>query len=246
VRLVLSDGRTVKAKTMGQNVGIDSGLIKITEKGKWPFVPMGKSKDLKKGQWVLAVGHPGGLKGNPSGKEDGRTPVVRLGQVMNASKQQIATDCTLVGGDSGGPLFDMKGFVVGIHSQIRRNIDTNIHVPVDTYRETWDRLVKGDSWGGFRLPFGGRAANQPYMGLEFQRDSDELKLKSVRKDFPAEKAGLMAGDVFLKFNGVKVTNREELQKELYKKKPGDEVTIEIKRGDKTLTIKVKLTKRPDE
>lgn len=145
VRLV--DGTTRKAKTLGQNKGIDSGMVQIipdpAKKGeKFPFLEMGKSADLKTGQWVLAIGHPGGFRPN-------RTPPVRLGRILMTNQFLIRTDCTLVGGDSGGPLFDMHGKVVGIHSRIGgKEITENVHVPVDTYRQTWDKLVKGESWGG--------------------------------------------------------------------------------------------------
>src|SRR5262249_36407529 len=149
------DGKRVKGKTLGQNVGIDSGMIKIVEEGTYPFVDMGTSGDLKKGQWVISCGHPGGYK-------QGRTPVVRLGRVLDSTNMIIRTDCTLVGGDSGGPLFDMNGKVIGIHSRIGPTLQSNIHVPVDTYRETMDRLVAGESWGG--------APGRPYLGLRVDVD----------------------------------------------------------------------------
>jgi serine protease Do len=139
--VILPDGKTLKAKTLGRNGGIDSGMLKIEGEGEYPFIEMGKSSDLKKGQWVLAIGHPGGFRAN-------RSPVVRVGRVLFASPEMLRTDCALVGGDSGGPLFDMNGKVIGIHSRIGDSITFNIHVPADTYRQTWARLAKGESWGG--------------------------------------------------------------------------------------------------
>src|SRR5262249_46582566 len=124
--LVLPDGKTVKGKTLGVNRGIDSGMIKIVEEREWPFVEIGKSADLKAGQWCIATGHPGGYK-------NGRSPVVRVGRILTPGKSAITSDCTLVGGDSGGPLFDMSGRVIGIHSRIGGSITSNVHVPVDTY-----------------------------------------------------------------------------------------------------------------
>jgi S1-C subfamily serine protease len=140
--IVFPDGKTIKGKALGRNTGIDSGMVKITEEGKWPTVEIGKSSDLKKGQWVIAIGHPGGHRPN-------RPLVVRVGRIIEVTSFVIRTDCTLVGGDSGGPLFDLEGRVVGIHSRIGGfRIDENFHVPVDTFLSTWERLVRGESWGG--------------------------------------------------------------------------------------------------
>ena len=132
----------IKGKTLGQNTGIDSGMVKITGEGKYPFLEMGKSSELKKGQWVMAIGHPGGFRPN-------RPPVVRLGRILQVTNFLIQTDCSLVGGDSGGPLFDMQGRVIGIHSRIGGSqITENVHVPIDTFRHDFAKLEKGDSWGG--------------------------------------------------------------------------------------------------
>jgi V8-like Glu-specific endopeptidase len=140
--LVMPNGETLKGKTLGRNGSIDSGMIKIVKEGKYPYAEMGRSSKLKKGQWVVAIGHPGGFRPN-------RTPVVRVGRVLYADPTLIRTDATLVGGDSGGPLFDLDGKVIGIHSRIGgASITENIHVPIDTFRLTWDRLAASQNWGG--------------------------------------------------------------------------------------------------
>jgi len=231
--LILPDGKEVKGKTLGWNRAIDSGLIKISEKGKWDFVEMGDSSKLKTGQWCLSVGHPGGFK-------SGRSPVVRLGRILLASKTLVQTDCTLVGGDSGGPLFDMQGKVIGIHSRIGPLITANIHVPVNTYRDTWDRLVKGDSWSSLRSP------NQPYIGIGFERDSDNLAVSDVYPKTPADVAGIKVGDVVAAIDGKKLARRSELAAYLDDKKIGDEITLEILRDKKPVSIKLKLGKRTDD
>jgi serine protease Do len=232
--ILLPDGKRLKGKTLGQNTGIDSGLIKITDKGNWPFVKMGDASKLKKGQWCLSVGQPGGFK-------PGRSPVVRLGRILMANKSVIQSDCTLVGGDSGGPLFDMEGKVIGIHSRIGSRIIDNLHVPVNTYRDTWDRLVRSDSWGGF---FG--RSERPYLGVGFARETNDLEVTDVYDDTPAAKAGLKVGDVVVAIDGKKLRERKDLADYLGTKKIGDEVTIAIERDKKPMSIKVKLGKRPTE
>ena len=139
VTFFFHDGKTAKGKTLGMFVTADAGMMKITDAGKYPFVELGTSADLKSGTWCVALGHP-------LGYQPGRPPVVRVGRVLRIREGVIQTDCTLVGGDSGGPLFDLEGRVIGIHSRIAGPTDVNLHVPVDIFRENWDRLLKGDSW----------------------------------------------------------------------------------------------------
>jgi serine protease Do len=242
--LVFPDGTRVKGKTLGYNKRMDSGMIKITDKppasvavnGKFPFVPTGDSTKLKRGQWLLAVGHPGGYR-------IGRTPPVRLGRVLRAEGTLIQTDCALVGGDSGGPLFDLNGNVVGIHSRISWSLSANIHVPVNAFKDDWDRLAKGEEWGGV-FDFLSRPANQGYMGVVFDQDSDDLKVAEITKDSPASKAGFKVGDVIVQIDNEKFEVRKDLMEFMKKKKIGDEVTVHLLRDDKPMKLTLKLGKRP--
>lgn len=232
VTVILPDGRRVKGKTLGANRGIDSGLIQITDKGDWPYLEMGDSSKLKRGQWVIAAGHPGGFK-------PGRTPVVRVGRIQSSNSRAVRTDCTLVGGDSGGPLFDMSGNVIGIHSRIGPNIEFNIHVPVDTYRDTWARLTKAEVWGGGTSIIG----NVPYMGVVGDQDADECKILEVVPDSPADKAGLKANDVILEFDGTRLKKYDDLRPAIRKKKIGDSVKLLVLREGKEIELTLKLGRR---
>ncbi|HWG41659.1 MAG TPA: trypsin-like peptidase domain-containing protein [Gemmataceae bacterium] len=227
VRVILSDGRTVAGKTLGSDVGIDSGMVRITDEGVWPFVEMGNASKLKKGQWCVALGHPNGYK-------HGRPPVLRLGRVLENKSRIIRTGCALVGGDSGGPLFDLDGKVIGIHSRIGTSLTYNIHVPVDTYRTTWDRLVKSEVWGG---PSG------PYIGVVLNPGEKECKIAEVEKNSPAEKAGLRPDDVVIRFDKKKIAAFEDLITLIHKHKPGDTVPLEVRRGKEVLNLKVIVGKR---
>jgi len=137
--VILHDGRTVKAKTLGVFRSGDAGLVKITEAGKWPFLERGRSADLKPGDWCIALGHPlGYMKDRP--------PVVRAGRIVQVGEGLLQSDCTLVAGDSGGPLLDLQGRIIGIHSRIGGAINMNFHVPVDLFTTHWDRLLRGEEW----------------------------------------------------------------------------------------------------
>jgi serine protease Do len=239
--VILADGKIVKGKTLGQNTAIDSGMVKITTPGKYPYVDMGQSKGLQKGQWTVAVGHPRGYIPE-------RSPVVRVGRVIFSSNDVIRTDNALVGGDSGGPLFDTEGNVIGIHSRINLTMESNFHVPVETYRQTWDRLAKGESWGGgpfgIRLPPGNSKTG--YMGVEFNGETDDLVITGVRKGQPAEQAGIQANDVIYDIDGTKLKVRSDLMAFMSKKKAGETIQVTVIRDGEKKTFSLKLIERPAE
>ncbi len=229
VTFYFHDGTTAKGKTLGVDRGIDSGLMVITDEGKWPHIDMGDSTELKTGQWCLALGHPGGYERN-------RKPVVRFGRVLSNRRGVISTDCTLVGGDSGGPLFDMAGKVIGIHSRIGSSLAANMHVPVATYRDTWDRLAAGEAWGSM-------GETGPFIGVGADPDANEAKIGEVFPDTPAEKAGLLVGDVILRFADEEVKAFPDLARLVRTKEPGDEVTLVIRRGDTQMEVKLTIGRR---
>jgi serine protease Do len=231
VTFVLHDGRTVKGKTLGMNRSIDAGLMKISGDEKWPHLEMGKSAALKEGQWCIATGHPGGY-------EKGREPVLRFGRVLKNHDTVIMTDCTLVGGDSGGPLFDMDGNVIGINSRIAGPLNANMHVPVDTFRDTWDRLVAAEAWGS--MP-----GQTPFLGVQGEPEAKDAKIAKVYPNTPAEKAGLQTGDVILKFDGHEITDFASLSKLVGDQAPGDKVKLEVKRGDETINVEVVIGQRSE-
>lgn len=227
VTVILPDGRKLKGKTLGSNELSDSGMIRITDDGEWPFVEMGDSAALRRGAWCLALGHPEGFR-------KGRTPVLRLGRVLDRQDKYLRTGCALVGGDSGGPLFDLDGKVIGIHSRIGNSMAYNLHVPIDTYRTNWDRLVKGEV----------RKRSRPYIGVRLNEDAAECRIAKVDKDSPADKAGLKAEDVVIRFGNEPVEDLEDLLTLILKYKPGKEVPIRVRRGKDILNLKIVIGKRP--
>jgi serine protease Do len=235
-KIIMPDGKMLSGKTLGADHGIDSGMIQFTEKGEYPFCEMADSAQLESGQWCMAIGHPGGY-------QKGRQPVVRLGRVQSTSKTLIQTDCTLVGGDFGGPLFDMHGKVIGIHSRIGNAITANIHVPVNAYRDSWDRLAKGEEWGS-GLGFGQTKRDDAYIGLTLDSETKDCRILNVAENSPAEKAGLKANDIVRLFDGKKIATTDDLIREMQSKRPGNEVALEVLRGADTVRLRVTLSKRP--
>jgi serine protease Do len=227
----LSDGRKVTGKVLGLNRTLDAGLLKITEPGEYPHAELGASGTLKDGQWCVAMGHPGGY-------QDDRGVVLRLGRVMLASNDAITTDCTLVGGDSGGPLFDMDGRVIGINSRIAESLAANIHVPVSTYQEGWDRLVKGEVWG--HTP-----GREPYLGVKGAPEAKDAKIASIEPDSPAARAGLKPNDVIVRFGNKDITDFASLRTAVVEQdarsfRRGPPLKMKVRRGEEVLELEVRL------
>lgn len=231
----LPDGTELEAKTLGLNRQYDSGLLKIKAKDKYPYLSPGVSADLKTGQWVMAIGHPGGW-------EEDRGLVFRIGRILNNGESSISTDCSLVGGDSGGPLVDMNGDVVGIHSRIGMRVSDNVHVPVDAFSEQWDDLSKGRDWG--RGIGGVNPANEPWIGISLEGSS--LVVERIVKDSPADKAGIKKGDVLLSMNGKKLTSQNRFGSLLRDISPKDKIKLKIERDDEELEIELTVASKADE
>ncbi len=238
VTIMLADGKKVEGKTLGINEGMDSGMVQITDKGpkdgKWPFMPVAKSGSLPKGQWVVSLGHPNGPK-------DGRPPVARLGRIEGNTKQVLRTNCTLVGGDSGGPLFDLNGNVIGIHSRIGLPIAQNIHVQADQFKNDWDKLLAGE-W--VDKPATVAKTGGAYIGVVFpDDDDDDAWLREVEDDGPAGKGGLKPGDTITKFNDTAIKTVKAFRKLMDSAKPGDKVKLTVRRGTVVMPLTVTLSKR---
>ena len=155
VTVILHNGKQLKGKTLGADIAMDAGLIKIEEKGEWSYAKMGQSKDLGRGQWCICIGHPGGY-------QPGRSAPVRVGRILDNRPNGIRTDCVLVGGDSGGPLFNTEGKIIGINSRIGSTIRANLHAPIDAFTRGWDRMAKGEIWGGNQQQQAGPARGGPW------------------------------------------------------------------------------------
>ncbi|CAN5427279.1 hypothetical protein BH10PLA2_BH10PLA2_18940 [soil metagenome] len=243
VTIIMPDGSMVKGKTLGGNGTMDSGMVKITKPGKYPFVPIGASADMKKNDWCVVTGHPGGYK-------PVRSPVVRVGRIREintrAESQYLRTDCTIVGGDSGGPLFDMNGQLIGIHSRIGDLITHNLHVPIDTYRDTWARMAKSDRWGnGIGRPVTPTPVGEPDFRFKLDSSGPGCAINEIYTESPAFLAGLRAGDLIKKFQGKNTTNTAALLEEFKKRRPGEEVTFEVQRGEEVVKVKFVLGRKQD-
>lgn len=239
VMAVFPSGKQVRAKVLGANRNRDEAMVKLEGEGPWPFVKMGDSDKVKVQDWVVSLGHAGGY-------DPLRTPPVRFGRILGRNPLgYLVTDCTLIGGDSGGPLFNLRGEVVGIHSSIGPELSTNNHRGVSDFVRDWDRLTEGETWGRLTLnPL--MNPDRPVIGFNVEGEGrGGVLVGEVQEDSPAEMVGIRIGDVVRKLDGRRVRSFKGLLGILNAHQPGDEVTVTFLRGNREMTRKLKLARLGD-
>jgi serine protease Do len=234
--VIFEDGKKVKAESLGLVSDTDCAMARITEPGSWPHVEVDRADSSRLGDWVYSLGHSGGFD-----KERG--VVVRLGRLVQVKDDTVQSDCSLIGGDSGGPLFDLAGKLIGIHSRVGQRTQENMHVPVREFIEHWEGMLKSEFIGD------GPFAKRPEKGKGFlgigtaPRPEGGLKVEKVGRESPAEKAGLKPGDVLLRMDGVDLATKEQFQDLLKEKAPDDRVALELLREGKSETLTLRLGER---
>jgi len=236
VTVIMEDGTRHAARTLGLVAGTDAAMIRITDEGEYPFVEIDRAGSARLGDWVFALGHSGGFDGE-------RGSVVRLGRLVRIANNTLQSDCILIGGDSGGPLFDLTGKLVGIHSRVGQQLQVNMHVPMSEFLGNWDGMMDGGFIG--EGPF----AKKPVKGSGFlglatdARKEGGLLVTKVGNKSPAEQAGVKEGDVLLTLNDTPLESRAQLQELLKDMAAGDEVTLGIERKGKPETLTFELGER---
>lgn len=239
LKVILEDGTKLNGITLGLNSETDAAMVRITDppkEGGWPHAPVDRDQQTRLGDWVFSLGHSGGFNAD-------RGSVVRLGRVVRMAASTWQTDSTLIGGDSGGPLFDLHGRVIGIHSQVGKWIGENMSVPIPVFTEVWDRLLAGEFIG--EGPF----AKKPVKGSGFlglASDSNPqggLRVTKVGKETPAAVAGIREGDVLTKLNGTELKDRTHFQSLLKELAAGDEITLELLRAGNPQSLTLNLGER---
>lgn len=233
--VILNDGTKLKAVSMGLVSNTDAAMMRITEEGEYPYVEINRDNDYKLGHWIFALGHSGGFD-----KERG--PVVRLGRILKDSETTLHTDCKVIGGDSGGPLFDLSGQLIGIHSRVAKSMEQNMHVPMREYLKHWDEMEENKFLGD------GPFAKRPVKGTGFlgfgSSDTDEgLVVGKVLQDGPADRAGIKAGDIVVEIDGQEIPDKAAMKAVLKEKSEGDLLVVTVSRKGKNQKIEVKLGKR---
>ena len=232
--VVLPDGSPAAATTLGLDTATDAGMAKLKGRRKdWPYVELRRQTGLTRvGEWCFALGHPGGW-------DKARGPVLRVGRVLKHSANGLQTDCVLMGGDSGGPLFDLRGRVIGIHSQIWEGREQNMHISLAPFLRAWEALKGSQVIRTWATGSGG------YLGLVTgYGEGGVLIAEEVLEESPAAVGGLKAGDALLKVGSTALLDDRHFSALIRQRPPGDLVEIRIRRGEREQTLEVKLGQRP--
>lgn len=245
VEVVFPDGRRYSGTSLGQNRALDAAMVQIKAAPgeKFAHMSVGASDNLELGQWCIAMGHPGGY-------DRLRTPPVRLGRVWSMNTpgmiDMLVSDCTLVGGDSGGPLFDLDGNVIGIHSSIGASLEQNRHVPVSVFKKDWERLKNNERWGSIGLMSSGiDDPDRPMLGIQMGTQGEPndagVTVTGVFPNSPADKSGVKTGDIVTQIGDEAVKQPQDLIRIVAEHKIGDSLAIKVRRADKEIELSSLLT-----
>ncbi len=236
----VSNNKEYKAKVVGSDPFSDLAVLKIISKEKFVPVKFGNSDKARIGDWVMAIGNPFGLGGTvTTGIISARNREIGLSRY----EDYIQTDASINQGNSGGPLFDMNGNVVGINTAIlgqSGSIGIGFAIPSNSAKIVIDQLIK----------FG--ETKRGWLGVKIQdvtkKIAEEKKLDeprgalvvSVSEGSPSSKAGIKEGDIILEFNGVLIKEMKTLPKIVAQTQVGKTVNVKIWRNKKIISKKIKL------
>ena len=231
-----------KAKIVGADPYMDIAVLKIESKDTFTPVKFGDSDKARVGDWVMAIGNPFGLGGTvTAGIISARNRDINLTRYDDF----IQTDASINQGNSGGPLFNMDGDVVGINTAIiapnqSGSIGIGFAIPSNAASSVIDQLVKfGETkrgWLGVRI----QEVTKEIADVEKLKNTEGALVASVGEKSPAEKAGLQPGDIILKFDGQKIDTMRTLPKLVSRTEVGKTVELEIWRDKKLITKKLTL------
>src|ERR1700730_9610738 len=241
VTVRLTDRRELAAKVIGADERTDVAVIKISATNL-PIVKLGDPSRIKPGQWVLAIGSPFGFENSATAGIISATSRSVPGENYVPF---IQTDVAVNPGNSGGPLFNMAGEVIGINSQIFSRtggfMGVSFAILIDVARNVGEQLIKTGKVVRGRIGVTIQDVNAQLaesFGLDRPRGA---LVSSVEKDGPAAKAGLQPGDVILGVNGKPIERYGELSGSIAAMKPGTDATLDVWRAGKKQNVSVKVT-----
>ena len=239
IKVRFQNGKVVKATLVGKDESTDIAVIKVdVPASQLTPLPLGTSSSVQVGQTVAAIGSPFGL---PETMTAGI--VSALDRTITAPNNfsisgAIQTDAAINHGNSGGPLLDASGRVIGVNAQIESNSNDNAGVgfaiPIDAVKSVADTVIAGGK------------VQHAYLGVQISDTADDAgaQISRVVTGSPADKAGLQAGDVITAIGGKKVSTADDLTALVATFKPGDRVKVTFERSGSTKTVELTFGQRP--
>lgn len=239
IKVRFQNGKTAKATLVGTDNSTDIAVIKVDAAASLLHpLTLGNSAGVQVGEAVAAIGSPFGLPGSLTSGI-----VSAVDRTITAPNQYsitgaIQTDAAINHGNSGGPLFNASGEVIGVNAQIESDSGGNdgvgFSIPIDAAKSVANTLISGGK------------VQHAYVGIKVgdTASGDGAQVTSVLSGTPAAKSGLKAGDVITSIDGVAVSSADELTANLSARKPGDTVTLSVTRNSKTVKLSVTLGTRP--
>ncbi|MEM7160766.1 MAG: trypsin-like peptidase domain-containing protein [Myxococcota bacterium] len=235
VKVRLPDDRRFDARVVGSDPATDLAVLQLEGAHDLPVVSLGQSSILQVGDWVVAMGNPMGLDhsatvGIISGKGRGS-----MGLYRDSYLDFLQTDADIAPGSSGGPLFNLRGEVVGINTAVGAGLRPGFAIPIDQAKRIVEQLRdRGHVTRGWL-----GASNKP--GARGRGAA----VGSVYGGTPAEAAGLRSGDVVVSLDGESIEDFEALRSRIATRLPGDDVELEVERDGERLKLTVTLEARPE-
>jgi serine protease Do len=247
VTVILADRKEYPARIVGRDTASDLALLKI-EGSNFPYVNWGDSTKARVGDWIVAIGNPYGLGGTVTAGII--SALHRGGFSGGAYDRYIQTDAAINMGNSGGPMFDMQGNVIGINSALisptGASVGIGLAIPAEAAKPVIEALRRGQRPERGYLGVGLQPLDENIAdSLGLPKDRGEI-VRTVVDGEPADKAGIQQGDVITKVAGREVTPDETVSYLIANTSVGTRVPLEVIRGGRRMTLQVQVGQRPTE
>ena len=228
--VTLAGGHKKHAVSKGGSELSDAGMLQLEKNELLPEVALAKPGSSRAGQWCVALGHP-------SGFNEERGMVLRAGKILEKKDETLQTNCRLLGGDSGGPLFNLEGELIGIHSRISKNPDENFHTTIESFLSNWNYFLSEE------ILFLKDIHSAGFLGVICEQSENGLRIIEVVPYSKADQMGLLVNDELLRLDSIPLDTREKLTILISGKSPGEIVILDLIRDNREIAVKIELGTR---
>jgi serine protease Do len=246
INVTLWDGKLLKAKLEGSCTAHDTAVVKVENKGNFTVAELGDSDKLRVGQRVYAIGNPFGLEGGPTVTSGVISAVKRtIDSERGLLENLVQTDAAINPGNSGGPLVDLEGKVVAINTAIVPFAQgIGFAIPINSAKECSGEIIEKGISGRPWLGIVGLSLTEEiarYYDLSVDKG---VVITRIMDGSPADRGGLIVGDIVLKIDNTLVPHIEDLSREIHKRKIGASVRVTVFRNGRERTLELILSQLP--